>query len=405
MESSASWYGITRPCGGKASSGFRWSLRAYEGQRSADSVSWGWGGVRIRRTMSAMIALAARGRAGVAAGLRQAHRAAIRRPDLLRLSRQEGEFFTEKQPRRPLARGFALDPRRAVDEEIAADDRQPDAPVLLRISDHALGLAAAHHPLGVFEDAPAHHDDAAIALAQMLLRAVGDRALADPGDEVLVHDVRGDPPVRQRILDRARPVGDPVLLEGLHVVRHAIEEPAHAQHVRVVDGHAPLEVAAGEQAVRPETAAPDGPQLVLLGLAREDAPIGEAVLELLEADLQVRRRPVPVDAVQRARPVRVQPLEVHGVDGVLMTLRPVAGDLREHDLHEAILPGEGLPGRHERRRRRPQVGPEQAGLGLHRIRFDSDAILEPGTRARCLLERLLQAPAGVVPQPAVVVAA
>src|SRR5439155_1646301 len=88
-----------------------------------------------------------------------------------------------------------------------------------------------------------------------------------------------------------------------------------------------------------------------------------------------------------------------------MTLKPVAGDLREHDLHEAVLPGEGLPGRHERRRRRPQVGPEQAGLGLHRIRFDSDAILEPGTRARCLLERLLQAPAGVVPQPAVIVAA
>src|SRR6185503_21249012 len=138
------------------------------------------------------------------------------------------------------------------------------AAVLVRVANERLGLAAAHHGLGVFQDAPAHHDDAAVAFAQVLLRAVGDGALADPGDEVLVHDVRGDPAVGQRVLDRAVPVGNAVLLVGLHLVRHAIEEPAHAQHVGVVDRHTPLEVAPGEETVRPEAAPPDGPELVLL---------------------------------------------------------------------------------------------------------------------------------------------
>src|SRR2546427_7001324 len=237
------------------------------------------------RTRLAMIASLARGRAGVLA-----HRAAKGRPDLFRLSRQEGEFSAQLQSRSALARGLVLDIRRSLQEELAPDDRQPDAAVLLRIADHAHGLFALRDPLGVLQDALAHQDDAAVALAQVLLGPVGHGALADPGDEVLVHDVRGDPAIGERILDRAVPVGDLVLLVRLHLVRHAIEEPADAQHVAVVDRHAPLEVAAGEEAVRPEAAAPDGPELVLLGLALQDAAIDETVLELLEAHLQVRGR-------------------------------------------------------------------------------------------------------------------
>src|SRR5438105_14345053 len=147
---------------------------------------------------------------------------------------------------------------------------------------------------------------------------------------------------------RAHPVRNAVLLVRLHLVGHAIEEPADAQHVAVVDGHAPLEVAPGEETVRPEAASPDRPELVLLGLALEDASVDEAVLELLEADLQVGRRTLTVGAAERAGPVRVEPLEVHGVDRVLLALEPVARDLGEHDLHEAVLPTEGLPGRHQR---------------------------------------------------------
>ena len=203
----------------------------------------------------------------------------------------------------------------------------------------------------------------------------------------------------------AIPVRNALLPVRLHLVGHAIEEPAHAQHVRVVDRHAPLEVAAGEQAVRPETAAPDRPQLVLLGLALEDAPVGEAVLELVEPHLQVRGRALALGAAERARPVRVQPLEVHRVDRVFVALEPVAGDLREHDLHEAVRPGEGLPGWHQRRRRRPEIRPEETGLRLDRVGLDVHPVLELRLRVGGFLERLLQAPARVVPQPAVVVAA
>ncbi len=239
----------------------------------------------------------------------------------------------------------------------------------------------------------------------MLLRPVGDSPLADPGHEVLVHDVAGDPAPVCSIADRAVPVGDLVLRERLHLVRHAVEEPADAQRVLVVDGHAPFEVAAGEQAVRPEAGPPDRPQLVVLGLAFQDAAVDEAVLELVEADLEVGRRLRPVVAPQGPRPVAVQPLEVHRVDRVLLALEPVAGNFREDDLDEAVPPGERLPGGHERRRLRPQVGPEQAGLGLDGICLDPDPVFEARFGVGDLLERLVDAGAGLVEQPAVVVAA
>src|SRR5262245_33227202 len=101
----------------------------------------------------------------------------------------------------------------------------------------------------------------------------------------------------------------------------------------------------------------------------------------------------------------MQPLEVHGVDGVLLALEPVAGNLREHDLDEAVLPGERLPGRHQGRRRRAEIGPEQPALGLHGIGGELDAVLVPGLRMGDLLERLGQALAGLAVEPAVVVTA
>ena len=55
------------------------------------------------------------------------------------------------------------------------------------------------------EEAPPQHRDAAVAGTQRLPAAVGHRALADPGDDVLVDDVAGDPPAGDRVLDRAGP--------------------------------------------------------------------------------------------------------------------------------------------------------------------------------------------------------
>src|SRR5262249_58357426 len=160
---------MTTPCGGNASSRLRSSFFAYDDQSSAGNVSIGVWDVAIPRTRLAMIAPLARRRTGVDAGLGQAHRAPIRGADFLGLTHQERKLAAERQPRRPLARRLALDLRRAVDEEVAADDRQPHDAILLRIADHRLRLLAAHHALGILEDAPAHHDDAAVALAQLLL--------------------------------------------------------------------------------------------------------------------------------------------------------------------------------------------------------------------------------------------
>src|SRR5207249_589691 len=128
-----------------------------------------------------------------------------------------------------------------------------------------------------------------------------------------------------------------------------------------VHGYAPFEMAAGEQAVRPQAHAADAPQLAVLRLALQDALVLEPEIELVEGDLQVSRRFGPVRVPQPLRPVRMQPLEMDRVDGVLLALEPVARDLRQHDLYEAVLPGERLPRWHQRRRLRTEVGPQQPG--------------------------------------------
>src|SRR5262249_18150939 len=260
------------------------------------------------------------------------------------------------------------------------------------------------HDLDLLEHLPAHHDDSVVALAEVLLGSIGDRALSDPRDEVLVHHVARDEPAGHRIFDRRVPVGDAVLPERLHLVRHAVEKPPDAERAGVVDGDAPLEVRSGEETVRPQTGAPHGPQLVRLRVAFHHAPVDEAVLELLEAELEVRRSLRPVPPAKHAGPVPVQPLEVHRIDRVLLGLKPVTRDFGEDDLDEAVGPGERLPGGHERRRRRPQVGPQESGLGLDRIGFDRDAVLEARLGVRDLFERLGEAVPRLAVQPAVVVA-
>src|SRR6185503_17238346 len=91
------------------------------------------------------------------------------------------------------------------------------------------------------------------------------------------------------------------------------------------------------------------------------ASVSEAVLELLEKKLEVARTVKPVLSGQTARPVRMHPLEVNGIDGVLLALEPVARHFRENDLHETVPPVKRLPIRQERRWFGPKIGPEQAG--------------------------------------------
>src|SRR5262249_9326140 len=116
----------------------------------------------------------------------EAHRAAKGLPDLLRLAGQEGEVLSLDESRRALAPLDAVRSGLAADEVLPADDREPHAGVLRGIADHRFGLTAAGHKLGLLEHPLAHQDDAAVALAQVLLRPIGEATLAHPCDKVLV---------------------------------------------------------------------------------------------------------------------------------------------------------------------------------------------------------------------------
>src|SRR6267142_5568143 len=190
-------------------------------------------------------------------GLLETHRSPKLAPDVLRLSVVPAEVVQQLFPERVLA---VLSEGQALGVDLPADVGQLDAHVARRIADQALGVLAVGDRVDILEQLLAQHRDAAVARAEVLLRAVGDRALADPGDDVLVDDMAGDPAPGRGIPDGARPRRDPFLLVGLRLLGHADEGPGHREHVLVVDGNAPLEVLAQKKSVRPQAHAPDRPQ-------------------------------------------------------------------------------------------------------------------------------------------------
>src|SRR5580693_6051963 len=99
----------------------------------------------------------------------------------------------------------------------------------------------------------------------------------------------------------------------------------------------------------------------------------------------------------------MQPFEVDGIDRVLLALEPVARDLRDGYLLEAarVIP---IPVGQQRRWPGPQVNPKEAGFLLHLVCLDANLVLEAALGMPGLLERLMKASAGVVEQPAVVIA-
>src|SRR5580692_3206835 len=129
----------------------------------------------------------------------------------------------------------------------------------------------------------------------MLLGAVGDAALAGPGDDVLVDDVAGDE-AASFVLQRAHPGRHAFLHVRLAAFRHPDEEPRYAERVLVVDRHAPFEMAAEIKPVRPKRDTPDGPIAVFFALALAHALVSETVIEGFELKLQMLRRDVAVGA-------------------------------------------------------------------------------------------------------------
>src|SRR6185312_2570280 len=295
--------------------------------------------------------------------------------------------------------------RHAPGQNRAIHDRQRHQILELLVADYRLGVAAFLDGFQILEKAAADLRDALVAGGKMFVLAVGDHALAHPGDEILIHDVAGDPAPGRLVADRAVPGRDRVLDVRLAVLRHAREEPRHRQRVVIVDRHAPFEMIAGEEGVGPQTDAADAPQFVVLVGVLAHPAIDETVIELVEIDLGVARAIGPGLAFEPHAPIRVHPLEMHRVDRVLLALHPVARDFRNHDLGKAVLPGERLPVRHQRRGKRAEIGPDQPGMLAHRIRFDPDARFHVGVGMGHVLVRLGDARAFLVIKPAVIVAA
>src|SRR5262249_30871333 len=108
-------------------------------------------------------------------------------------------------------------------------------------------------------------------------------------------------------------------------------------------------------------------------------------------------------AVEARVPVLMHPFEMHRITRVLLALEPVAGNVGDHDLAEAVLPGERLPDRQLGRRLRPHIGEQEPGAFLHRIGLGGAALAAAGIDD--VIIGLLDDAAGLVHQPAVIIAA
>src|SRR5579883_2122027 len=109
-------------------------------------------------------------------------------------------------------------------------------------------------------------------------------------------------------------------------------------------------------------------------------------------------------ALQAYIPVHVHPFEMHRIDRILLCLKPVAWNFREDNLPESVLPGEGLPIRHERSRSRAKICPDQAGSSFDGIRLDMELIFEARRGGSSVVEGLFDTPSGFVEKPAVIIA-
>src|SRR5579863_7494534 len=160
-----------------------------------------------------------------------------------------------------------------------------------------------------------------------------------------------------------------------------------------------------EETVWPEANSADGPHRMIFGQIFALTAIDKTVLERIKANLQVPGPVFGIDVDQSAAPVGMHPFEVDRIDRIFLALKPVARDLRHDDLTKAILEIEQFPIRQLRRWKRPEIGPDQAGVHLHRVGSNADLVLVFGLRNNRILEWHLDALAGLVIGPAVIVAA
>jgi hypothetical protein len=73
-----------------------------------------------------------------------------------------------------------------LDNIVPTDEREPNTPVLVGITNDGLGVPAGSDHFEVVEKPFPHHDNAFIALIEVLTCAIGDVSLPDEGDEILI---------------------------------------------------------------------------------------------------------------------------------------------------------------------------------------------------------------------------
>src|SRR5262245_35539350 len=121
----------------------------------------------------------------------------------------------------------------------------------------------------------------------MFLRAICNPTLPRPRNEILIHNMAREPPSSCWIFDWAMPGWNRSLLVGLAPLRNPLKSPRHAQRVFIVHWNTPFEMTAGEQRIGPQTHASDGPERIGFPHTFANTSINEAVLKLLEIQLQM----------------------------------------------------------------------------------------------------------------------
>ena len=264
--------------------------------------------------------------------------------------------------------------------------RQVDHAVARRVAQHALGVMPLLHAFDFALEHSAVQGHAFVRGAQLFSRAVGNRALGDPGHHVLavnvVHDVfavlvferhivgvYGFKQLRRHGGPLRRQVGVVPKVQGVGVVHR------HPHLKRVV---ARLGVAiAHRQNVGEQNRVSNAPIVRIFRVAFEQAVLGDAEFELAKVDFFMARADRHFHAFLLFLEfvlVAMQPLGVHRVQRVFHDLQPVHGQERAaHDADRAFG-HETIKLRQHRRRQWSHVGKQHATQLLHRVGGGADEV-------------------------------